>query len=140
LEPSSFAASLSQSFSSPFLSFQLITVAPCRRISTLSPVGSTADTRELPCEMLTWGCGGRPGVVASAVGLFGRSTMVFVLFAYVLAVQTSLVSAVASTNGMRGVSLFDCFAYAFVTEVPLRRFGDMMNNASDPAVVEVGYV
>lgn len=51
--PSSFAPSLSHNFSSPEASFQLSTVAPYRRTSTLSPVGSDAVTRELPCEMVT---------------------------------------------------------------------------------------
>jgi hypothetical protein len=35
-----------------------------------------AETREFECEMLTWACGERPGVVASADGFFGRSTIV----------------------------------------------------------------
>ncbi|QBZ60346.1 hypothetical protein PoMZ_07287 [Pyricularia oryzae] len=45
-EPSSFAPSLNHSFSWPFF-FQLRTVAPYRRTSTLSPVGNTASTRDL---------------------------------------------------------------------------------------------
>lgn len=76
LEPSSLEASLSHSFSSPAASFQLRTVAPKSSTSTLSPVGSRAETRALSSEMVTWACGGRPGVAARAVGLFGRSTMV----------------------------------------------------------------
>ncbi|KAK1245790.1 hypothetical protein MKX07_004859 [Trichoderma sp. CBMAI-0711] len=76
--PSSFAPSLSHSFSSPAASFQLSTVAPYSRTSTLSPVGRTAVTRELSSEMVTcaWGC--RPGVAARAEGLFGRCTIVYV--------------------------------------------------------------
>ena len=76
LDPSVLADSLTQSFSLPALSFQLVTVAPYRRISTLSPVGSTADTRWLPWEMFTCACGARPGVLASALGLLGLSTIV----------------------------------------------------------------
>ncbi len=75
LVPSSLAASLSHSFSAPFLSFQLTTVAPYSSTSTLSPVGSTAVTRELSSEKVTCGWGARPGVLASAVGLLARSTM-----------------------------------------------------------------
>jgi hypothetical protein len=47
LLPSNFAASLTHRFSAPFESFQLIIVAPNSRISTLSPVGRVAETREL---------------------------------------------------------------------------------------------
>jgi len=54
-DPSSLAASETQSFSFPARSFQLITVAPNRRTSTLSPVGRVADTREFSWEMLTCG-------------------------------------------------------------------------------------
>lgn len=75
LLPSNFAASLNHSLSCPSPPFQLITVAPCSRTSTLSPVGSTASTRECACVMLTCACGGRPGVVDRAVGFLGRSTM-----------------------------------------------------------------
>lgn len=75
LDPSSLAASLSHSFSRPAASFQLMTVAPHSKISRLSPVGSTADTREFLCAKSTCGCGDRPGVEARAVGLLGRSTM-----------------------------------------------------------------
>jgi hypothetical protein len=42
----------------------------------LSPVGSTADTRSLECEIVTCACGVKPGVAKSAEGFFGRSTMV----------------------------------------------------------------
>lgn len=42
----------------------------------LSPVGSTADTRSLECEIVTCACGVKPGVAESAEGFFGRSTMV----------------------------------------------------------------
>ena len=73
--PSSLAASLNHSFSSPLASFQLKIVAPWSRMSMLSPVGSVARMRELPSEMVTWGCGGRPGVAARAEGLLARSTM-----------------------------------------------------------------
>ena len=78
LVPSSLVFSLSHSFSSPEASFQLSTVAPKSSTSTLSPVGSVAVTRELPWEMLTWAWGGRPGVAASADGLFGLSTILLV--------------------------------------------------------------
>jgi hypothetical protein len=44
----------------------------------LSPVGRTALTRDCACVMLTWGCGARPGVAASAEGFFGRSTIVMI--------------------------------------------------------------
>ena len=76
LEPSSLVFSLNQSFSSPFASFQLSTVAPKSSTSTLSPVGNVAVTRELPSEMVTWACGGSAGVVAKADGLLGLSTIV----------------------------------------------------------------
>lgn len=77
LLPSRAALSLSQSFSSPAAFFQLITVAPNSRISTLSPEGSVADTRPASLSMLTvaWGRG-CCGVDAKADGLLGRSTMV----------------------------------------------------------------
>ena len=42
----------------------------------LSPVGSSAATRVLPCETVTCGWGGNPGVAARAEGLLGLSTMV----------------------------------------------------------------
>jgi hypothetical protein len=42
----------------------------------LSPVGSTADTRSLECEIVTCACGAKPGVAESAEGFLGRSTMV----------------------------------------------------------------
>jgi hypothetical protein len=42
----------------------------------LSPVGRTADTRELPWEMLTCACGVRPGVLERAEGFLERSTIV----------------------------------------------------------------
>jgi hypothetical protein len=78
LLPSSLAASLSHSFSSPAPSFQLITVAPYSRTWTLSPVGSSAVTLELSAEKLTVACGGSPGVDDSAgsLGLLARSTIV----------------------------------------------------------------
>lgn len=79
LLPSRTAPSLSHSFSPPARSFHEMTVAPYSMTSTLSPVGSTADTREFPCEMLTCAWGARPGVAASAEGLFGRSTMVVLM-------------------------------------------------------------
>jgi hypothetical protein len=44
----------------------------------LSPVGRTADTRELLWEMLTCACGVRPAVVERAEGFLGRSTIVAV--------------------------------------------------------------
>lgn len=75
LLPSKTAASLSHSFSAPFVSFQLTIVAPYSRISTLSPVGRRAFTRPLSELMSTIGWGARPGVVARAAGFFGRSTM-----------------------------------------------------------------
>lgn len=77
LEPSSTAFSLSQSFSFPAASFQLITVAPCSRTSTDSPVGSWAETRPVSLSMSTeaW-ASGCCGVDASADGLLGRSTMI----------------------------------------------------------------
>lgn len=53
LLPSSTAPSLSQSFSLPPASFQLRTVAPCSRTSTVSPVGSVALTR--PFSIVTVG-------------------------------------------------------------------------------------
>ena len=74
-EPSNLAASLSQSFSSPEASFQLRTVAPCSKISTLSPVGRTAVSFPLPSVIVTVACGGKAGVAASAEGLLGLSTM-----------------------------------------------------------------
>jgi hypothetical protein len=46
----------------------------------LSPVGRTADTRELLWDMLTCACGVRPGVVERAEGFLGRSTIVTVDF------------------------------------------------------------
>lgn len=77
LEPSSTAFSLSQSFSLPAASFQLMTVAPCSRTSTDSPVGSLAETRPASLSMFTeaW-ASGCCGVEASADGLLGRSTMI----------------------------------------------------------------
>jgi hypothetical protein len=74
LLPSSLAASLSQSFSAPAAVFQLMTVAPYRRISTDSPVGRRATTRSSSAS--TAACGANVGVAASAVGLCERSTMV----------------------------------------------------------------
>lgn len=68
LLPSSLALSLNHNFSVPAVSFQLNIVAPKSMISTLSPVGSTAEMRELPCVMLTCGCGGRPGEETVKVG------------------------------------------------------------------------
>lgn len=69
LLPSSFADELNHKFSLPLL-FQLITVAPYRRISTESPEGREAIT--LPCSLCTLGCG--PVVEGlMAEGLFGRS-------------------------------------------------------------------
>jgi len=76
LLPSVFAFSLTHSFSLPAASFQLIIVAPKSSTSMLSPVGSTADTRSLECEIVTCACGAKPGVAESAEGFFGRSTMV----------------------------------------------------------------
>lgn len=76
LVPSSLAPSLNHSFSSPEASFQLRTVAPKSRTSTLSPEGSTAVTRELPWVIVVWACGGMSGVGARAEGLFRRSIMV----------------------------------------------------------------
>jgi hypothetical protein len=76
LLPSVFAFSLTQSFSLPAASFQLIIVAPKSSTSMLSPDGSTADTRSLECEIVTCACGVKPGVAESADGFFGRSTMV----------------------------------------------------------------
>lgn len=75
LLPSIFAFSLTHSFSSPFASFQLMIVAPNSSTSMLSPVGSTAETRLLECEIVTCACGARPGVAERAEGFFGRSTM-----------------------------------------------------------------
>ena len=74
LLPSSTAPSLSQSFSLPLASFQLRTVAPCSRISTVSPVGSAALTR--PSSMSTVGWAWDCCVAARAEGLLGRSTIV----------------------------------------------------------------
>ncbi len=78
LVPSSLAASLSHSFSSPAPSFQLITVAPYSRTWTLSPVGSSAVNLVLSSEKVTVAWGGRPGVDDSAgsLGLLARSTIV----------------------------------------------------------------
>jgi hypothetical protein len=73
--PSVFAFSLTHSFSPPFASFQLMIVAPKSSTSMLSPVGSTAETRLLECEIVTCACGARPGVAESADGFFGRSTI-----------------------------------------------------------------
>lgn len=75
-EPSRAADSLSHNFSWPAASFQLRTLAPCSRTSTLSPVGSVAETREWSWVMSTVGCGGAAGVDARAEGLLGLSTMV----------------------------------------------------------------
>lgn len=76
LVPSSLAARESQSFSEPVASVHEVTVAPYRRTETDSPVGRTAVTDALSSEMVTVGCGVRPGVDVRAVGLFARPTMV----------------------------------------------------------------
>lgn len=84
LLPSSTALSLNQSFSLPLASFQLITVAPWSRTSTLSPVGSVAVTRPASLSMLTEACASCCCVVeASAEGLLGRSTMLSCVCCYV---------------------------------------------------------
>ena len=76
-DPSSAAFSLNHRFSLPLLFFQLITVAPCSRISTLSPVGSLAVIRVLSGEMSTVGCGAEEEPMGEmAEGLLGRSTIV----------------------------------------------------------------
>ena len=77
LDPSVFAAVDRKSFSDPVASFQEIMVAPYRRISKDSPVGRTAETRELPCVMFTCACGGKPGEAGliDRGFLLGRSTM-----------------------------------------------------------------
>lgn len=77
--PSVFAFSLTHSFSFPAASFQLMIVAPKSSTSMLSPVGSTAETRLLECEIVTWAWGVRLGVAERAEGFFGRSTMLEVL-------------------------------------------------------------
>lgn len=74
LDPSSTAPLLNQSFSSPDASFQLMTVAPKRRMSTLGPEGSVAVTVE--SVMLTVAWGRLVGVAERAEGFFERSTMV----------------------------------------------------------------
>jgi hypothetical protein len=79
LVPSCFDASDNQSFSFPRTSVQLIMVAPYNKISTLSPVGRVAITRELLSVMLTCGCGAKPGVVARAAGFFERSTILAII-------------------------------------------------------------
>ena len=78
LLPSVMAADDRKSFSAPAASFQEIIVAPWRRISRDSPVGRTAETRELPWVMFTCACGGRPGETGLMERgfLLGRSTIV----------------------------------------------------------------
>lgn len=73
--PSSLALSLKNNLSLPCASFQLRIVAPYSSISTLSPVGSTALTLSSPT--VTCACGATwPGLVESALGFFGRSTII----------------------------------------------------------------
>lgn len=114
LVPSSTAPSLSQSFSLPLASFQLRTVAPCSRISTVSPVGSAALTR--PLSMVTvgwaWDC---CGVAARADGLLGRSTIVAVVWVCVgvwLFLFTSGTSSGAVAAAV-GVVLISCLRSLF---------------------------
>lgn len=115
LVPSRTAPSLSQSFSLPLASFQLRTVAPCSRISTVSPVGSAALTR--PFSMVTvgwaWDC---CGVAARADGLLGRSTIVVVvwgvcvvLFSFTSGSSSGAVAAAAAV----GVVLISCLRSLF---------------------------
>lgn len=78
LLPSRAAFSLSHKFSvlPPWL-FQLVTVAPYRSTSTLSPEGRVAMTFELAPEptMSTWASGPAASVALSAEGRLVRSTM-----------------------------------------------------------------
>ena len=72
LEPSRRALELRKRFSLPLADFQDVTVAPCNRTSTFSPVGSCAVTRELSSEMET--CGeGWMGETGIAAGFLARS-------------------------------------------------------------------
>lgn len=73
--PSKTVFSESQRRSRPEADFQERTVAPWRRTETDSPVGRVAVTRVFEWLMLTVAWGGRPGVVARAAGLLGRSTI-----------------------------------------------------------------
>jgi len=71
LLPSSFAAWLNHRFSIPLL-FQLVTVAPYSKTSTLSPVGNVAII--FPCSSRTDGCG--PAVDGEiGTGRCGRSIL-----------------------------------------------------------------
>lgn len=73
-EPSRRALELRKRFSLPLADFHDITVAPKRSTSTDSPVGRLALTRELSCEMDTFGVG-MTGETGMAEGFFERSIM-----------------------------------------------------------------
>lgn len=74
-DPSRCAFELRKRFSLPLADFHDITVAPYSSTSIDSPVGKLAVTRELSCEMETWGVGmtGETGILA---GFFERSIAV----------------------------------------------------------------
>ena len=70
---------LTNRFSLPFAFFHERTVAPKRRTSTDSPVGKLAVTRELSCEIETWGVG-MVGETGMAEGFLDRSIFFLFLF------------------------------------------------------------
>lgn len=130
LLPSSTAPSLSQSFSLPPASFQLRTVAPCSRTSTVSPVGSAALTR--PSSMSTvgwaWDC---CGVAARAEGLLGRSTIVAIgvvctsKVVHVLQLRQQQCSSCCSTGsaGSRRFVVYSLFGCVVCSWAKDRRYG-----------------
>lgn len=73
-DPSRLALELRKRFSLPLADFHEITVAPYNKISTRSPVGKLAVTRELSSEMETRGVGwmGETGIAA---GFLARSIL-----------------------------------------------------------------
>jgi hypothetical protein len=105
LLPSRIALSLTHKFSVPSTFFQLVTVAPKSRTSTVSPVGRRAETVLVSSEMLTTGCGAA-AVWARFFGLLARSTIVTV------DLQLQEVGLLSEAGEFRSMALFesnDCF-------------------------------